>query len=295
MHVRKAVIPAAGLGTRFLPATKSIPKEMLPVVDRPMVQYVVEEGVAAGMTHFVFVISQGKESLEEYFRPDPTLERFLAEKGDQANLERVRRPAQLASFSSVLQREPRGLGHAILTARKAVGDEPFAVLLPDDIIAAPEPALAQMLRVFHRYGASVVAVEELPQEELGSYGVIQGEEVEEGVYRLEGLVEKPDPAQAPSNLGIVGRYLFTPEIFKALERTPLGAKGEIQVTDGMGRLLQRQPLYAYRFRGTRYDAGTPLGWIEATVGLALGRPDLRPQVVELLQRLLQDPSMRRSR
>ncbi len=283
MQVRKAVIPAAGLGTRFLPTSKSVPKELLPILDKPMIQHQVEEAAEAGIRQVIIVTSQGKEALESYFRPDAALEQHLMDSGSHDLLEKVRLISSLAEVSFVMQDHPRGLGHAVLTAKELVGDEPFVVMLPDDVIAHTEGATLQMLRVFQKYGASVVAVEKVPIEALGSYGVVDSWAVDEGLHQVRGLVEKPAPEDAPSNLGIVGRYVLTPEIFPCLERTAPGAKGEIQLTDGIALLLERQSVYAYEFRGTRYDGGTPLGLLKASLEMGLSREDTRAQVLETLK------------
>ena len=285
MRVRKAVIPAAGLGTRFLPVSKSVPKELLPVLDKPMIQYEVEEAAAAGIEQVIIVTSPGKEALENYFRQDPALEQLLEDSGAPELLEKVRRVSPLADVSFVKQERPLGLGHAVLTAREQVGEEPFVVMLPDDLIWHTEGATQQMLRVFEKYGASVVAVEEVALEAVRNYGVVDSQAVDERVYKIKGLVEKPDPRDAPSNLAIVGRYVLTPEIFPCLERTTPGAKGEIQLTDGMALLLERQSMYAYRFEGTRYDGGTPLGLLRAAVEIGLKREDTRADVLESLKSL----------
>ena len=282
MRVRKAVIPAAGLGTRFLPTSKSVPKELLPILDKPMIQYGIEEAVAAGIEHVVVVTSPGKEILESYFSKDPALERHLTDSGSQELLDKVRRVSSLAEMSFVMQEHPLGLGHAVLTAKDRVGDEPFLLILPDDVIWDTEGASRQMLRVFEKYGSSVVAVEEVPLEAVRNYGVVDSSLIGEGVHRVNGLVEKPNPADAPSNLAIVGRYILTPEIFECLGRTTPGAKGEIQITDGMALLLEQQPMYAYLFRGDRYDAGTPLGFLKASVEIGLKREDTRLQVLGIL-------------
>ena len=288
MKVRKAVIPAAGLGTRFLPLTKAVPKELLPIVDRPSIQYVVEEAVAAGVQHVVMVTARGKGALQDYFDRAPELEGVLEAKNDVALAEAVRRPAAAAQFVFVRQQEPLGLGHAVLTARPAVGEEAFAVLLPDDLVDGPRPLLAELAEVAQRYQAPVVAVEEVPEERVSSYGIVEGHLVEERVVRAERLVEKPRPHETSSRLAIVGRYIFTPDLFGLLERTPPGAKGEIQLTDAMAMLLRQRPLYAYRFPGRRYDTGTPLGLLEASLGYALRRPDVAPQTLALLRRALEE-------
>ena len=285
MRVRKAVIPAAGLGTRFLPISKSVPKELLPILDKPMVQYGIEEAVAAGIEHIIIVTSPGKEALENYFSKDPTLERHLIDSGSQELLEKVQRVSSLAEMSFVIQQQPLGLGHAVLIAKDRVGDEPFLLILPDDVIWDTEGASRQMLRVFEKYGSSVVAVEEVPLGAVRNYGVVDSTLIDERVHQVNGLVEKPDPANAPSNLAIVGRYILTSQIFECLERTTPGAKGEIQITDGMALLLERQSMYAYLFRGDRYDAGTPMGFLKASVEIGLKREDTRLQVLDFLKSL----------
>ena len=285
MKVRKAVIPAAGLGTRFLPASKSVPKELLPILDKPLIQYGVEEAAAAGIEEVIIVTSPGKEALEAYFHPDPDLERHLAERGSLELLERVKAASSLARVSSVTQEQPLGLGHAVLMAREAVVDEAFVVILPDDVIWYTEGATRQMLDVYEKYGGSVVAVEEVPREAVKDYGVVDSSPVGERVSRIEGVVEKPDPEHSPSRLVIVGRYVLTPQIFQCLERTRPGAKGEIQLTDGMALLLREQPMFAYQFLGTRYDGGAPLGLLRASLEMALRQEGTRPQVLEILKGL----------
>ena len=283
MKVRKAVIPAGGLGTRFLPASKTVPKELLPILDKPMIQYAVEEAAEAGVRQVIIVTSPGKDALENYFRQDPGLEQVLTSSGSTEVLEKVRRVSSLAHVSFVTQEQPLGLGHAVLTAKDLVGAEPFVVILPDDVIWHSEGATQQMLRVFERYGASVVAVEEVAPEAVKNYGVVDSRKVDEGLHQVKGLVEKPDPQEAPSNLAIVGRYILTPEIFQCLESTAPGAKGEIQLTDGMALLLQSQSMYAYQFQGTRYDAGTPQGLLKASLEIGLKREDTSVQVLDSLK------------
>lgn len=273
--IRKAVIPAAGLGTRFLPTTKSVPKELLPILDKPALQYVVEEAVEAGIQEVIIVTARGKESIAAYFQPDLVLEERLANSGALDLLARVRHASRLAKVSFVIQEQPLGLGHAVLTAKHAVGREPFVVMLPDDIVAHTPGVVSQMLEVYQRFGAPVVAVQEVPWESVRNYGVVAATPAGKGVHRVSGLVEKPPPEQAPSNLAIVGRYLLPPEIFDCLERTRPGAKGEIQLTDGLSLMLEEQELYAYQFQGRRYDTGTPLGLLKASLELALGRADTR--------------------
>ncbi len=289
MKVRKAVIPAAGMGTRFLPTSKAVPKELLPILDKPMIQYGVEEAVAAGIEHIIIVTSPGKEALENYFQQDSGLEQLLLNSSSHGLLEKVRHVSSLAHTSFVRQEQPLGLGHAVLTAKELVGDEPFVVILPDDVIWHTEGATQQMLRIFEKYGVSVVAVEEVPLEMVKSYGVVDSWAVGEWLHQVKGLVEKPNPEDAPSNLAIVGRYVLTPEIFPCLERTTPGARGEIQLTDGMMLLLEREPLYAYRFHGTRYDGGTPLGLLRASVEIGLKREDTRAWVLDILKNLPSSP------
>ena len=285
MHIRKAVIPAAGVGTRFLPVAKSVPKELLPILDKPMLQYVVEEAAEAGIEQVIIVSSRGKESIADYFRPHPALEQHLANTGASSLLEKVRHASSLADVSFVIQEQPRGLGHAVWTAREAVGNEPFVVILPDDIVAHTPGVIAQMLQVYQRFGGGVVAVEPTPWEAIHNYGVVDATAVDDRVFRVKGLVEKPPRDQAPSNLTIVGRYILPPEIFDCLERTPPGAKGEIQLTDGMLRMLEAQELYAYQFQGRRYDGGTPLGLLRASLEFALAREDTRNAAKALLKSL----------
>lgn len=283
MEIRKAVIPAAGLGTRFLPVAKSVPKELLPILDKPMLQYVVEEAAEAGIQQVIIVTARGKESIADYFQPNPSLERHLASTGALGLLEKIRHSSNLAQVSFVIQEEPRGLGHAVLTAREVVGNEPFVVILPDDIVVHTPGVIAQMLEVYHHFGGGVIAVEPMPWEVVHNYGVVDATPVAERVQRINRLVEKPPRDQAPSNLTIVGRYILPPEIFDCLERTPPGAKGEIQLTDGMLLLLESQEIYAYQFQGRRYDGGTPLGLLRASLEFALAREDTREAVKSLLK------------
>jgi UTP--glucose-1-phosphate uridylyltransferase len=285
MPLRKAVITAAGWGTRFLPATKAIPKELVPLVDRPGIQWVVEEAVASGIEQIVIVTAGSKRALEDHFDRTWELEHVLKAKGNQDLLDRVRRISDLAEFVFVRQKEALGLGHAILTTRHVIGDEPFAVLLPDDIIYSRVPALKQMIEVFGRYGGSVIAAEEVPHEDVASYGVFDPEPLGERVFRVKRLIEKPPIDEAPSDLTIVGRYILTPEIFQALAETPPGRGGEIQLTDGMERLRREQDLYGYQFTGIRYDAGTPFGFLEAAIELAIRDPGLGERVRTYLKGL----------
>jgi UTP--glucose-1-phosphate uridylyltransferase len=285
MQIRKAVIPAAGLGTRFLPVTKSVPKELLPILDKPMLQYVVEEAAQAGIEQVIIVTARGKESIAAYFQPDPALEQHLAGIGAMEQLAQVRHATTLAEVTFVIQEQPLGLGHAVLTAREQVGPEPFAVILPDDIVDHQPGVLAQMLEVAGRFDAGVMAVERVPWEVVHNYGVVDATETAERVHRIHRLVEKPAREDAPSNLTIVGRYILPAEIFDCLERTAPGARGEIQLTDGMSLLLENQQLYAYEFLGTRYDGGTPLGLLRASLELGLARKDTREAILALLKEL----------
>ena len=285
--IRKAVFPAAGLGTRFLPATKAQPKEMLPLVDKPIIQYVIEEAVASGLTSIIIVTGKGKNAIEDHFDVSYDLERHLAARGQTDQLEQVRAISSMIGVSYVRQGEQLGLGHAVLQARDLVGDEPFAVMLGDDIIDAPVPCMKQMMNVFESYGGPVVAVQQVPRDEISAYGVIDGTpEGDTGrLYRVRDMVEKPKAEEAPSDLAIIGRYLLTPDIFDEIERTERGKGGEIQLTDGLRRLAIERPLYAYRFAGVRHDAGNKLGFLKATVEFALKREDLGGPFREYLKSL----------
>ena len=282
MTIRTAVIPAAGLGTRFLPATKSVPKELMPILDKPMLQYVVEEAAEAGFERVVIVTARGKESIASYFQPQESLERHLLDTGAVEMAEKVRAASHLADVSFVIQEQPLGLGHAVLTAEEAVGGEPFAVILPDDIVDNSPGVLSQMLGVREEHGGGVVSVEPVPWEMVQNYGVVEATRVSDRVHRIKSLVEKPAREDAPSNLAIVGRYILPAEIFDCLRRTPPGAKGEIQLTDGLSILLDDTDIYAYEFQGTRYDGGTPLGLLKASLGFGLAREDTRESVRSLL-------------
>lgn len=283
-RVRKAVFPAAGLGTRFLPATKASPKEMLPLVDKPLIQYGVEEAVASGIESVIIVTGRGKAAIEDHFDVSYELEKLLEERGKISELKAMRSISGMARVSYVRQQEALGLGHAILQARDLVGDEPFAVMLSDDIIDSETPALKQLLNVYEKYDAPVVAVFEVEGEAISRFGVVDAEEVEAGVYKIRDMVEKPPVAEAPSNLAIIGRYVLTPDIFNEIEQTQPGAIGEIQITDAMRSLLKKRPFYAVRFEGTRYDAGDKLGFLIATVQFAL-KHELAPEFREYLKSL----------
>ena len=274
MRVRKAVFPAAGLGTRFLPATKAQPKEMLPLVDKPMIQYVVEEAVASGLTEIIIVTGRGKRAIEDHFDAAFELEYYLQDRGKLEELAEIKTISELASVSYVRQREPLGLGHAILCARPLVGEEPFGVFLGDDLIVASNPCMRQLLGVFELYGGPVVAVERVPGDQISRYGVIRPKPLEGKVYEVLDLVEKPAAREAPSDLAIIGRYVLTPDLFPVLAETRPDARGEIQVTDALRTLRRTRALYAVEFEGKRYDTGDKLGFLKATVEFALARPDL---------------------
>ena len=273
--VTKAVFPVAGLGTRFLPATKASPKEMLPVVDKPLIQYAVEEAVNAGITDLIFVTGRGKRAIEDHFDKAYELEAELQAHGKAKLLKEVRGllPAGV-TCAYVRQAEALGLGHAVLCARHLVGDEPFAVILADDLIDAATPVMKQMVQVHAKNGGSVIAVQNIPREDTASYGIVSSEKVSQGISKITAMVEKPKPEEAPSTLGVVGRYILSPRIFHFLENTLPGAGREIQLTDGIGRLLREENVYAYEFQGRRYDCGSKIGYLEATVDLALKHPEL---------------------
>jgi len=286
MKISKAVIIAAGWGTRFLPVTKAVPKEMLPLIDKPLIHYAVAEAVASGLTDIIIVTATGKEAIEDYFSHNSGLEAFLKRKGDTGLWQRVHHLSEMADITYVRQEERLGLGHAVLTASEAVGDEPFAVILPDDIIDSRVPTLKQLLAVYAQFQVSVLAVEAVSPQDSRKYGIIKPIEVVGDTCRVSGLVEKPAPAEAPSNLGIVGRYILTPQVFASIRATKPGQGGEIQLTDALELLLKKQPVYALRFEGTRHDTGTPLGWLAAQVAFALKDPRLGPELKERLRRLL---------
>ena len=274
MKVRKAVFPAAGLGTRFLPATKAQPKEMLPLVDKPTIQYVVEEAVASGLQDIILVTGRNKRAIEDHFDAAFELEYYLQDRGKLEELAQIKTISELAAVSYVRQKEPLGLGHAILCARPLVGEEPFAVFLGDDIIVSTVPCMRQLLNVYERHDGPVLAVMRVPREEIGRYGVISARPLGGNVFEVQDLVEKPDPADAPSDLAIIGRYVLTPDLFPILAETAADSRGEIQLTNGLRTLRARRPIYAVEFEGKRYDTGDRLGFLKATVEFALARPDL---------------------
>jgi UTP--glucose-1-phosphate uridylyltransferase len=286
--VRKAVFPAAGLGTRFLPATKAQPKEMLPLVDKPIIQYGVEEAVASGADNIILVTGRGKNAIEDHFDVSIELEAFLEARGKREQLAEIRKISNMINFAYVRQREPLGLGHAVLVTRELIGDEPFAVILGDDVIDADPPAIKQLIDVFARVGGPVIAVERVPREDISSYGVVAFEPSDalgDGIYRVRDLVEKPARDEAPSDLAIIGRYVLTPDIFPALAATKSDRTGEIQLTNGMRELLKSRPIYACEVKGVRHDTGNKLGFLKAVVYFALRRPDLSEKFSEYLESL----------
>ena len=288
--VRKAVFPAAGLGTRFLPATKAQPKEMLPLVDKPLIQYGVEEAIHSGVQNIIIVTGRGKTAIEDHFDVSFELEHLLETRGKKDLLATVRAVSDMIDVSYVRQKEALGLGHAVLRARELVGDEPFAVILSDDVIDAEVPALRQLLDVYEFYGAPVLALMEVPKDSISAYGVVDAEPVShhgggDRLYRIRNLVEKPKTKDAPSNLAIIGRYVLTPDVFRSLETIEPGSGGELQLTDGLKHTLRSRPIYGYRFEGTRYDAGDKLGFLKATVEFALKRDDLGGPFREYLKGL----------
>jgi UTP--glucose-1-phosphate uridylyltransferase len=287
--VKKAIIPAAGLGTRFLPATKAQPKEMLPIVDKPTIQYIIEEAVASGIEDIIIVTGRGKRAIEDHFDKSYELEETLAKKGKYEMLEEVQGISKLANIHYIRQKEPLGLGHAISCASRFIGDEPFAVLLGDDIVHSPDkPCLKQLVDVYERYNSSVIGVQEVQEQDVSKYGVISINQngIEDGVYHINDLVEKPKREEAPSNYAIMGRYVLRPEIFEILENQKPGAGGEIQLTDAIKTLNQLQMVVGYEFEGERHDVGDKFGFVRATVEFALERDDLKPEVMEYLRGVL---------
>jgi UTP--glucose-1-phosphate uridylyltransferase len=283
--IKKAVLPAAGMGTRFLPATKASPKEMLPLVDKPLIQYVIEEAVASGIEEVVLVTGRNKRAIEDHFDVAFELEEDLKAKGKHKLLSEMQRIANLVTFCYIRQKKALGLGHAVLTSKRVVGDEPFAVLLGDDIIDSDVPALKQMMAVHERYPSTILAIQKVPKSQTQHYGIIDAKKIEDGIYLVKDLVEKPLPNEAPSNLAIIGRYILTPEIFGALERTRPGKGGEIQLTDGLRLLMKKQPIYAFEFKGIRHDAGDKLGFLKATVEFGLKNAELGKEFRKYLQHL----------
>jgi UTP--glucose-1-phosphate uridylyltransferase len=283
MKVRKAVIPVAGLGTRFLPATKTVPKELLPIVDVPSIQYVVQEAVDAGIEEIIFLTGRGKDSIEDHFDDAPELEQVLTDRGLTEMVKMLRRIAEMTEVVSVRQKKPLGLGHAVLCARDLVGDEPFAVMLADDLIDSDVPCIRQRLEIFQDRNESVVALMEVPDTEVHQYGVIKGNVIKERLYQIEATVEKPLAKDAPSRMAIIGRYVLRAEIFSILQKLPPGKGGEIQLTDGLAQLVRERKVFGCEFLGDRYDIGDKFGFVRATVAYALKRPDLKDKVLEYLK------------
>jgi len=286
MKIRKAVIPAAGWGTRFLPITKSVPKEILPLVDKPIIQYAVEECAACGIELIIIITSQGKAAIEDYFDKSVGLEHILEQRGKEDLLAKISHLSNLPSICFVHQKELLGLGHAVLAAKDVVGKEPFLVILPDDLFEQKELVLKKMLNIFEQYHGSVVAVKQVEPDEISRYGVVKPKRIAKDVYQIMDFIEKPEPSQAPSNLAIMGRYVLMPEVFEELQSTSFGIGGELQITDGLKRLLRRQAVFGYEIEGDYYDAGTILGWIKATIALGLKHPEIGPELKDYLNHLV---------
>lgn len=286
MKIRKAIIPAAGLGTRFLPATKAMPKEMLPIVDKPTIQYIIEEAVASGIEDIIIVTGKGKRAIEDHFDSSFELEYNLAEKHKWKLLDEVRRPSEMADIHYIRQKEPKGLGHAIWCARKFIGDEPFAVLLGDDIVESKVPCLQQMIHIFDRYQQPVVGVKQVPWDEVHRYGIVEGRQVENSLVQATRLIEKPAREEAKSNLAIMGRYILTPQIFEMLGEQSAGVGGEIQLTDALFRLGEENPILAYEFEGDRHDVGEKLGFIETTIHYALQHEEIKDDVLAYMKKVI---------
>jgi UTP--glucose-1-phosphate uridylyltransferase len=287
LKVRKAVIPVAGLGTRFLPATKTVPKELLPIVDIPSIQYVVQEAVDAGIEEIIFVTGRGKDGIEDHFDEAPELEQVLADRGHPEMVKMLRAIAEMTEVVSVRQKKPLGLGHAVLCARDLVGDEPFAVLLADDLIDSEVPCVRQLLNLFEETQESVIALMQVLESEVPQYGVIKGKELKPRLYQVDATVEKPAVKDAPSRLAIIGRYVLRPEIFAILQNLPPGRGGEIQLTDGLAQLVRERKIFGCEFLGDRYDIGDKFGFVRATVAYALKRPDLKDKVLQYLKTTIQ--------
>lgn len=289
MLVKKAIIPAAGLGTRFLPATKAQPKEMLPIVDKPTIQYIIEEAVASGIEEILIITGRNKRAIEDHFDKSVELELELEAHGKTDLLKMVRDISNMVNIHYIRQKEPRGLGHAINCARTFVGNEPFAVMLGDDVVDAKVPCLKQLIDCYDEYRTTILGVQPVPEQDVSKYGIVKGTFIEDNVYKVKDLVEKPSPEEAPSNIAILGRYIITPEIFNILDSTKPGKGGEIQLTDALKTLMNKEAMYAYTFQGRRYDVGDKMGFLQATVEFALKRPDLRTQFMEYLLTIKDNP------
>jgi UTP--glucose-1-phosphate uridylyltransferase len=290
MKVRKAIIPAAGLGTRFLPATKAQPKEMLPIVDKPTIQYIIEEAVASGIEEILIITGRNKRAIEDHFDKSVELENELAAKKKDELLKMVRDISNMAEIYYIRQKEPKGLGHAISCAKTFVGNEPFAVMLGDDVVDSKKPCLKQLMDCYDEYKTTILGVQKVPHTQVDKYGIVNGMHIEDGVYKVKGLVEKPKIEEAPSDIAILGRYIITPSIFEILANTKPGKGGEIQLTDALKTLMHSEAMYAYIFEGRRYDVGDKLGFLQATVEFALKREDLREPFVKYLNSLKENPS-----
>jgi UTP--glucose-1-phosphate uridylyltransferase len=297
MKIRKAIIPAAGLGTRFLPATKAQPKEMLPIVDKPTIQYIVEEAVASGIEEIIIIIGRGKRSIEDHFDKSYELEDTLFRKNKLDMLAEVQKISNLVNIVYVRQKEPKGLGHAILCAKSVIGDEPFAVLLGDDIVMSEIPCLKQVIDIFEYYNSSVVAVQEVPEKDVSKYGIIKpkGTMIESDLFHIDSLIEKPSMEEAPSRYAIMGRYVLSPKIFEILERIPMGRGDELQLTDAINELNKHQAVFAYNFQGKRYDIGDKIGFIKATIDFALSRDDINESVLAYLQEVITIQNLQNSK
>lgn len=288
MKVRKAVIPAAGFGTRFLPATKAVPKEMLPIVDKPTIQYIAEEAIAAGIEELLIITSRGKEALINHFDKAFELETVLERDGKEEMLRAVREVSDKIDVHFIRQQEQKGLGHAVLYAKSFVGNEPFAVMLGDDVVVSEKPCIGQLIEQYEKYNATVLGVQKVGMEQVSKYGVVDGENIGGGIYKVRGMVEKPKRENAPSDVAVLGRYVITPAIFECLEKTPKGAGGEIQLTDALVMLSQSEDMYAYDFEGRRYDIGNKQGFLQATVEFALSREDLKDEFSEYLKGIVKN-------
>jgi UTP--glucose-1-phosphate uridylyltransferase len=291
MNVKKAVIPVAGLGTRFLPATKSVPKELLPIVDIPAIQLVVQEAVDAGIEEIIFVTGRGKDAIEDHFDEAPELEQILTDRGNTEMVKSLRRIAEMIEVVSVRQKRPLGLGHAVLCARDLVGSEPFAVMLADDLVDSEVPCVRQLVEIYNREQESVIALMEVPLDEVHQYGIIRGKQIASRIYQIEGMIEKPVPSETPSRMAIIGRYVLRPEIFDILAKQSPGRGGEIQLTDGLAHLAQQRKMFGCAFTGDRYDIGDKFGFVRATIAYALKRNDLQDKLKDYLKGLAADPSL----
>lgn len=286
MKVRKAIIPAAGLGTRFLPATKAQPKEMLPIVDKPTLQYIIEEAIESGIEEILIITGRNKSSIENHFDKSVELELELERSGKTDLLEMVRNISDMVNIHYIRQKEPKGLGHAIYCAKSFIGKEPFAVLLGDDIVDNNKPCLKQMIEVYDKYKTTILGVQKVANKDVPKYGIIDGQQIEDRIYIVKDLVEKPSKEEAPSNVAILGRYIINPQIFKILEHTKPGKGGEVQLTDGLKELAKREMMYAYNFEGRRYDVGDKQGFLEATIEFALSREELKDEFLEYLKKIV---------